>query len=100
MQLVIDIPEEVYKNIQKYGGTYLNSRDKNNLEKALKNGIPLPNITDIVHKTIYSFFDIADDNSEEPINEKDKLLLEINKAICNNIKGWVLKDADIDTPHA
>ena len=43
-------------------------------------------VIDVVHKSIFEFFDICDDNSEEPINEKDKLLLEVNKAICNSIK--------------
>lgn len=43
-------------------------------------------VIDIIHKTIYGFFDIAEDDSEEPINEKDKLLLEVNKAVCNAIK--------------
>lgn len=43
-------------------------------------------VIDIIHKTIYDFFDVVEDNSEEPINEKDKLLLEVNKAICNAIK--------------
>lgn len=41
MQIVIDIPEETYKNVRMYG-TYLNPRDKSNLEKALENGTPLP----------------------------------------------------------
>ena len=41
MKIVIDIPEEAYKKIQMYG-TYLNPKDKNNLEKALKNSTPLP----------------------------------------------------------
>ena len=41
MKLIIDIPEETYKNVQIHG-TYLNPRDKGNLEKALKNGTPLP----------------------------------------------------------
>ncbi len=41
---------------------------------------------DAVHKTIYGFLDIADDESEEPISDKDTLLLEINKAICNGLK--------------
>ena len=43
-------------------------------------------VIDIVHKTILGFFDVAADDSEEPISEKDKLLLEINKAVCNSIK--------------
>lgn len=53
---------------------------------------------DIVHKTILGFFDVVADDSEEPMNEKDKLLLEVNKAVCNAIKdmpdderktGWI-----------
>lgn len=44
------------------------------------------NVIYVVHKTIYRFFDVVEDDSEEPINEKDKLLLEVNKAICNAIK--------------
>ena len=85
MKLIIDIPEEAWKTVKS------NRYWEVNLYHTIRNGTPLPNIIDIVHKTIYSFFDIADDNSEEPINEKDKLLLEVNKAICNNIKE-VLKD--------
>ena len=89
MEIVIDIPEDRYKRI-------INDEDYMPLDIscAIKNGTSLPNITDIVHKTIYSFFDIADDNSEEPINEKDKLLLEVNKAICNNIKGVLENETD------
>jgi len=41
---------------------------------------------DTVHKTVYGFFDIAGDESEAPISDKDKLLLEINKAIGNGLK--------------
>ena len=43
-------------------------------------------VIDVVHKTIYGFFDVAADDSEEPMSEKDKLLLEVNKAVCNAIK--------------
>lgn len=43
-------------------------------------------VIDVIHKTIYGLFDIAEDDSEEPINEKDKMLLEVNKAVCNAIK--------------
>ena len=44
-------------------------------------------ILNIVHSTIYQFFDICDDDEEEiPMSDKDKLLLEVNKAICNNIR--------------
>ena len=41
----------------------------------------------MIHKVIYDFFDVADDESEEPISEKDMLLLEANKAICNEVKN-------------
>ena len=94
MKLIIDIPEDRYKWICQRVKENENEPTHLPMEyELIANGTPLPNITDIVHKTIYSFFDIADDNSEEPINEKDKLLLEVNKAICNNIKG-VLKNED------
>ena len=53
-----------------------------------KDKVPISAITDIVHETIYQFFDVVDDNSEEPISDKDKLLLEVNKTICNNLKSW------------
>lgn len=43
-------------------------------------------VINTVHKTIYKFFDICEDDSEEPIFEKDKLLLEVNKAISTEIK--------------
>lgn len=43
-------------------------------------------VIDVVHKTILGFFDVVADDSEEPMNEKDKLLLEVNKAVCNAIK--------------
>ncbi len=43
-------------------------------------------VIDVIHKTIYNFFDVVKDDSEESINEKDKLLLEVNKAVCNAIK--------------
>jgi hypothetical protein len=43
-------------------------------------------ILDIVHKTIYQFFDICGDDEEVPMSDKDKLLLKVNKAICNNLK--------------
>jgi len=44
-------------------------------------------ILDIIHKTIYQFFDVCEDNEETPMSDKDKLLLEVNKAICNNLKA-------------
>jgi len=46
-------------------------------------------ILKIVHDTIYQFFDVCDDEEEIPMSDKDKLLLEVNKAICNNLKALV-----------
>lgn len=51
--------------------------------------IPLDVALDIVHKTIYTFFDVADDDSEEPISAKDELLLRVNKSIGAKLKGYV-----------
>lgn len=42
---------------------------------------------DAVHHSIFDFFDVVEDDEESPITEKDKRLLELNKAICNNIKA-------------
>jgi hypothetical protein len=39
-----------------------------------------------IHKIIYNFFDVVDDDSEEPINDKDELLLTVNKALSKAIK--------------
>ena len=44
-------------------------------------------ILDVVHKTIYQFFDVCGDKEEAPLSDKDKLLLKVNKAICNNLKA-------------
>ena len=54
---------------------------------------------DVVHKIIYGFFDLADDDSEEPISDKDKLLLEVNKAICEGIKDLVSAQPSFSQPH-
>lgn len=43
-------------------------------------------ILDVIHKTIYQFFDVCGDEEEVPMSDKDKLLLKVNKAICNNLK--------------
>ena len=44
-------------------------------------------ILNIIHKTIYQFFDVCEDDEEVPMSDKDKLLLEVNKAICKNLKA-------------
>lgn len=40
----------------------------------------------IIHEEIYKFFDVAEDGSEEPITDKDIMLLEVNKGICTRLK--------------
>ena len=44
-------------------------------------------IIEVIHKTMYQFFDVCGDNEEVPMTDKDELLLSVNKAICNNIKA-------------
>ena len=45
-------------------------------------------IIDVIHKSIYPFFDgCKNEDGEESLTEKDKLLLKVNKAICNNLKA-------------
>lgn len=51
-------------------------------------------ILDVIHKTIYQFFDVCDDDEEVPMSDKDKLLLEVNKAICNNLKALEQSSGD------
>ena len=46
-------------------------------------------LLDIIHKTIYQFIDVCGDDEEVPMSDKDKLLLEVNKAICNNLKKFI-----------
>jgi hypothetical protein len=44
-------------------------------------------ILDTIHQTILSFVDPVDEDCEnEVISEKDKLLVEVNKALTTNIK--------------
>lgn len=52
-------------------------------------------ITDIIHKTIYGFFDVCVDGEETPMTDKEKLLLEVNKAICTNIKALEQEPCDV-----
>lgn len=64
--------------------SYINKQKNCPTEEAL----PLNIILDIIHKEIYKFFDICGDDEEVPISEKDKLLLNVNKAIHNAIKDY------------
>lgn len=41
---------------------------------------------DEVHRVIYEFFDICDDDEESPMTYKNEKLLEINKAISIRIR--------------
>jgi len=40
-----------------------------------------------IHDTIFTFFNVCGDNEEIPMDDKDELLLSVNKAICNNVKA-------------
>lgn len=51
-------------------------------------------ILNVIHNTIYQFIDVCSDNEEVPMSDKDKLLLEVNKAICNNLKALEQQPCD------
>lgn len=55
-------------------------------------------ILDTIHKTIYQFFDVCGEDEECNISDKDKLLLEVNKAICTNLKALEPKEPFINKP--
>lgn len=42
-------------------------------------------ILNVIHNTIYQF--ICGDYKEVPMSDKDELLLQVNKAICNNLEA-------------
>lgn len=42
---------------------------------------------DAVHKVMYEFFDLRDDDEESPLTEKENALLAINKKLTNRIKA-------------
>ena len=48
---------------------------------------------DAVHKAIFKFFDIVEDDSESPMTYQDKRLLELNKSITQKIKALPSVDA-------
>lgn len=48
---------------------------------------------DVIHKAIFDFFDIVDDDDESPMTYKDEQLLTLNKAIVTKIKA--LPSADV-----
>ena len=49
-------------------------------------------ILNIIHKTIYQFIDASED--DVLMSEKYKLLLKVNKAICNNLKAFNVHDTN------
>jgi len=49
---------------------------------------------DAVHKSIFDFFDICDDDEESPMTYRDEQLLEINKAITTRIKALPSAQSD------
>ena len=57
------------------------------MTSILKEGEGMKEILDVVHKTICQFFDVCGDDEEVPMSDKNKLLLEVNKAICDNLKA-------------
>lgn len=42
-------------------------------------------ILNVIHNTIYQF--VCGDYKEVPMSDKDELLLQVNQAICNNLKA-------------
>lgn len=58
---------------------------------ALRTEPCVSEIIDLIHQTIFQFFDVCEDDEEAPMSERDKLLLEVNKAICNNLKALEAK---------
>ena len=69
----------------------------------MKDLIEREDAIDVVHKSIFEFFDICNDDEESPITDKDEQLLKINKTITTRIKalpsaqserktGWTIYD--------
>ena len=50
-------------------------------------------VLDLVHKSIREFFDPAT-QEEEPLSDKDKLLLSVNKDICIMVRALPSVPAD------
>ena len=93
MEIVIKLSDDVYTRLFD-NGTETNRSDQIEIETAIRRGVQIvfndntkTPILDVIHKTIYQFFDVCSDDEEIPISDKDKLLLEVNKAICDNLKA-------------
>lgn len=61
----------------------------------MKDTIYRQDAIETVHHSIFDFFKNSE-NEEKFLTERDKLLLSINKAICNNIKELSSADASSD----
>ena len=51
---------------------------------------------DVVHHTIYEFFDVVEDDDESPLTHEDKKLLELNKAINTRIQNLPSARQEVD----
>lgn len=61
----------------------------------MKDTIYRQDAIETVHHSIFDFFKNSE-SEEKFLTERDKLLLSINKAICNNIKELPTADASSD----
>ena len=48
---------------------------------------------EVIHREIYKFFDICEDDEESPMTYNDLRLLELNKAISKGLKALLTVDA-------
>lgn len=80
--------KECYERIRKYKSVLLFCEVMGYCKKGvdMKEIIYKQDAINVVHHSIFDFFDVVEDDEESSITEKDKMLLELNKAICNNIK--------------
>lgn len=84
MKVIIDVPDDIY-NMVINTGTY--GRYRFNSTKAIKDGVAYSDkVDEIVEGVKSTILDSFMDNLDEPFTEKDKLLLEVNKQICENIR--------------
>ena len=80
---IVELPTISINANDVYKAQVLQIIDKYNAESEKKEEISKDDAIKIVHDTIHDFF-----VDSETFNDKDKLLLKINKAICNNIMGY------------
>lgn len=65
----------------------------------MKDQIEREDAIDAVHKSIFEFFDICNDDEESPMTDKDEQLLEINKAVTTRIKALQPAQPEEVIPH-